>query len=434
MKPRVLIVGTIPYNKMSSSRAFEAYFSGWEKENLAQIFSNTKKPCKGHCEKLFQITDRQVLNCWLGKAKPGGVEYTYDSLEDEWTNNDLEVGSGTVNKLYGLGRKHTPTTHLLRGLLWRKKFWCSEKLNKWLDDFNPECVFLSFSDDYFILQIALYVARKYDIPIVSSVGDDYYFNTHFSLSPAYYMYKYSYRSLVRKVFRHKGSAIYISDKIRDKYNSDFGLDGETVYLTSEVKRREFAPVNLKQPTVTYFGNIGMGRNHSLNDIGYAFGKINPEYKLHVYSGSLDEKTYGVFASNPNVEFHGSIPYAEVQKRMAESDMTVVVEGFKEKDVRLSRYSLSTKAADSLASGACILAYGSSDCGVIEYLQSTKAAAVCTEKDDLVSVINAIINDPQRQKAYYDQQIVMTNEHHNLSSSTRTFLNVVKKSIDRSKKC
>ena len=53
MHPRVLIVGTVPYNTKSPSRAFDAYFHYWEKENLAQIFSNTKKPCKGHCETLF---------------------------------------------------------------------------------------------------------------------------------------------------------------------------------------------------------------------------------------------------------------------------------------------------------------------------------------------------------------------------------------------
>lgn len=84
---------------------------------------------------------------------------------------------------------------------------------------------------------------------------------------------------------HKGSAIYISDKIRDKYNGDMGLDGETIYLNSTVKRKLFAPVNTDNPSITYFGNIGMGRNHSLNDIGYALGRINPKYILEVYSGS-----------------------------------------------------------------------------------------------------------------------------------------------------
>ena len=32
MHPRVLIVGTVPYNKKSTSRAFEAYFHNWEKD------------------------------------------------------------------------------------------------------------------------------------------------------------------------------------------------------------------------------------------------------------------------------------------------------------------------------------------------------------------------------------------------------------------
>ena len=65
--PRLLIVGTIPYNTKDSSRAFEAYFHNWEKENIAQIFSDPKTPVKGHCGTLFQITDYRLLQRWKGK-------------------------------------------------------------------------------------------------------------------------------------------------------------------------------------------------------------------------------------------------------------------------------------------------------------------------------------------------------------------------------
>lgn len=92
MHPRVLIVGTVPYNTKSTSRAFDAYFHYWEKENIAQIFSNTKKPCKGHCETLFQITDHRVLQRWMGKKIDTGVIYHYDELDTEWKDNDLELG------------------------------------------------------------------------------------------------------------------------------------------------------------------------------------------------------------------------------------------------------------------------------------------------------------------------------------------------------
>lgn len=70
---RVLIVGTVPYNEMSTSRAFDSYFHFWEKENLAQIFSNAKAPAKGHCGTLYQITDARMLKRRFDKKTKTGV-------------------------------------------------------------------------------------------------------------------------------------------------------------------------------------------------------------------------------------------------------------------------------------------------------------------------------------------------------------------------
>ena len=433
MHPRLLIVGTVPYNTKSTSRAFDAYFHYWEKENIAQIFSNTKKPCKGHCDTLYQITDHRMMQRWLGKKIETGVIFHYDDLEDEWTDTDLELGSEVAEVAYKFGRKHTPFTHLLRGLLWCQRFWCTEKLNKWMDDFKPECVFLAFSDDYFIPQIALYVAKRYNVPIVSCIGDDYYFNSKKTLSPVYHLYKGIYRRLIDKVLSWPGSAMYISDKIRDKYNSEFGMDGETVYLASTIERKPFSVINMEHPVITYFGNIRMGRNNSLNDIGYALGKINTDYILEVYSNEGDEQYYGVFNENPNVKFMGSVSYAQVQKRMAESDITVIVEGLSEQDINLSRYSLSTKAADALASGASILTYGSLESGIIDYMQSTEASAVCTRKEDLETCIRALIENPEMQKKYYNQAIVMTERHHNRRASCTVSEGVISKAIEHMNK-
>ncbi len=430
MYPRVLIVGTVPYNVRSSSRAFEAYFHGWDRDCMAQIFSNPKKPCKGHCGTLFQITDHAMVHRWLKHDFDTGTIYRYEDLEEVWATSEYEVSSSAMKKAYSLGGKHTAFTHLLRGLLWRKKYWCTEKLNRWMDEFKPECVFLAFSDDYFINQIALYAAKRYEIPIVSCIGDDYFFNKHFSLNPVYQLYKETYKSLIRKVLSVPGSAIYISDKIRDKYNSEFGLDGETVYLTSTVERKPFRPVNTEHPLITYFGNIQMGRNYALRDIGDALGKINPAYQLEVYSNESDKSVYSVLQNHPNIVYGGGIPYTEVQAKMAASDITVIVEGFKDKDIELSRYSLSTKAADALASGAAILTYGSQECGIIEYMQSTNASAVCTDVKDLEKTIRSLMADTQRQKDYYEQQIIMTRQHHNLQISCETSLRVINRAISK----
>lgn len=433
MQYRVLIVGTVPYNEKSTSRAFDAYFHYMDRKNLAQIFSNTKAPCKGHCETLFQITDYRILKRWINKKEKTGRIFRYDDLPESWDTSDLELKDRHVEKAYKIGGKHTALTHLLRGLLWRKRFWCTKELNDWLDDFSPECVFLAFSDDYFIPEIACYVAEKYNISIVSCIGDDYYFNEHFSLNPIYSLYKKTYKKLIRKVFEHRGSAIYISDKIRDKYNSAFDLNGKTVYLTSTIKRKPFKIADTESPLITYFGNIRMGRNKSLCDIADALASINQSYKLTVYSNELDATYTKILELNEHIEYRGSIPYSQVKEQMRHSDMTVIVEGFEKKDIDKSRYSLSTKAADALASGVLILAYGDADCGIIEYMKQTGAAVVCDNKQELEGMIRDILADGILQKAYYDRQMVVTADHHSLKKSCETAESVIKNAVE-DKKC
>ena len=425
---RVIIVGTIPYNKNTSSRAFDAYFHNWEKKNLRQIFSNTKKPVKGHCESLYQITDQRMLKKWLHNIDEVGYVYHYDELPEDWINNDLEVGSKTTNFLYKMGSKDSPLKYILRGILWKNKFWNTEKLNQWLDEFNPECVFLAFSDDYFIPRIALYISKKYDIPIMSCIGDDYYFNDRKSVSPFYYIYRWTYKKLIDQVFERPGSAIYIGDKIKDKYNKEFNLSGETVYLTSDIERHPFKSINIENPKFIYCGNIRLGRNKSLAEIGDTLQEINKKYFIDVYSTENRTEYIDELKKSRGVRFHGAIPYSEVVKKTSESDVIVLVEGFEKQDVDITRYSLSTKAADAIASGGNIFVYGSYECGLIEYMYKTECSQVCVQKTELKSKLEELIFDKGLQEKLYLKAIDIDKRDHNKdlnrAQSERMFRNLV----------
>jgi len=434
MKPRVLIVGTVPYNKMSTSRALKSYFNNWEKENLAQIFSIAKKPTKGQCSKFFQITDQRMLKRWFNKKIKTGIAYEDSQLEEEWKDFKLETEGGFFKKLHTLGAAHTPFTHLMRKVLWKKKYWCTPEFLSFIDNFKPECVFLCFSDDFFINEIALFVANRFNIPIVSSIGDDYYFNYKFSIFPLYHIYKTKYRRIIRKVLTYSPNSIYIGNKIRDKYNSYFNIsNGQTVYLTSDIIRKQFRPINKEKPIISYFGNIRMGRNESLSQIALALGKINPNYRLHVYSNESDEKHLKILKTNPYVVFEGNIPYSEVLKRTNESDIVVIVEGFKKKHVDVTRYSLSTKAADSLGSGSNVFVYGSLECGLVEYMKGVNVSVVCYNQDELVDILTKFINDTDLQYSLYQNAIPVFNNHHTLEVSTSRFENVILTAINNWRK-
>ena len=427
MHPRVLIVGTVPYNKQSSSRAFESYFRNWEKENLAQVFSNPREPVHGHCNTFYQITDKRMLVRHLKRINTGVIFYDKD-LEDEWKPLPQKGHMNLVSKLYGLGSRKFPLNYLLRGLLWKKKYWCTQEFNQWLDEFKPECVFLAFSDDYFIPQIALYVAEKYDIPIVSCIGDDYYFNDRHSVSPWYHIYRKTYKKLIRSVFAHGGSAAYIGDKIRDKYNSEFNLSGETVYLTSELERHEFRIIDTDNPYISYCGNIRLGRAESLCEIASALGRINSNYKIHVFSNESEEQYCKKLKEHPNVVYGGSVPYSQVMEIMNRSDVLLVVEGFEKKDVDITRYSLSTKVADSLAVGGAILTLGSIECGAIEYMKQIDCGPVCTDSTQLDGKISRLFSDVEYQKSNYEKSSVVSKKNHTLENSNFIFEGIVERAI------
>ena len=423
MHHKVLIVGTVPYNEKSTSRAFDSYFHDWEAENVAQVFSNAKTPPKGHCGTLFQITDHRLLQRRFRRDILTGKEYRREELPDAWQDSALEVDNKTA-ALYRIGSHKHAWVYLARKWVWKRKYWCTKELNDWLDRFRPECIFLSFSDDFFIPEIALYIAQRYDIPIVSSIGDDYYFNLRFTLSPLYWLYKCSYRALIRKVLAHKGGAIYIGDKIKEQYNRHFGIDGKTVYLTSSIARRDFIPIDITAPQISYFGNIRLGRNRSLCDIADALAEIDPQYYIDVYSNENEISFFKMLQEHPNVKYHGSVPYAEVKKRTSESDILLVVEGFKKKDVDVTRYSLSTKVADSLASGAAVFAYGSSECGAIGYALSSGCIQTCIHKANLRDSLFSLITDLTLQEEHYRKAIEVVDKQFSLHRSIQVFESVI----------
>ena len=261
--------------------------------------------------------------------------------------------------------------------------------------------------------------------LLNLFGDDYYFHYHFSLNPLYHLYKLTYRALIRRVFRHGGSAIYIDDKIRDKYNAAFGLKGRTVHLASTVVRRPFRPIDTDAPKILYCGNLRLGRNRTLIAIADALGVIDPRYVLDVYSNESDPRVFSQLEDHPNVRFHGAVPYREVQRLTEECDLLILAEGFGKQDVDTVRYSLSTKTADALASGAAVFACGHREAGAMEYCEKTGFAAVCTDLSQVVPSLKELLENQQLQKQQYltGEQLLQT--RHRLEHSTAVFQETVK---------
>lgn len=430
MEPRVLIVMTTPYSTSDSSRTLDAYFHFWSKENVAQIFSRNWIPNKGHCGQLFQITDERLLRRWVNSKTQVEKIYNHEDLENQSGNTVIQSKS-LIKIGYKFGATHSSVIELLRRGLWKKNKWCTDELNAWLDDYKPEVIVWNFSNHLFMQPIVIYIADRYNIPIVAIIGDDYYFSKKKSLNPFTILFNKIFKKYTDEILlNHNSSAVYCSDKIKNLYNNYFGLDGKTIYFTSSIKRREFRKININNPKIIYLGSIRLGRNNSLISIANTLNEINKNYILEVYSNETDEHYFNKLQENKNIYYGGSIPYSEVVKKIQNCDIYIIAEGFEKENIELTKYSLSTKAADGLASGAAILTYGPSDSGVVSYMISTNAAVVCTEFTDLKTKIVNMLEDDALQKDMYLNAIKVTNSNHTLEKSTSTFNDVIKQLIQK----
>ena len=118
----------------------------------------------------------------------------------------------------------------------------------------------------------------------------------------------------------------------------------------------------------------------------------------------------------------------LEETMAECDIFVIAEGFRDEDINLTKYSLSTKASDGLASGAAVLTYGPDDAGVVGYMKETGASMVCTDPKSLKESLSELIYNEELQENFYQKAVEITQAHHTIESSTATFEKVVERAI------
>lgn len=81
------------------------------------------------------------------------------------------------------------------------------------------------------------------------------------------------------------------------------------------------------------------------------------------------------------------------------NMKSVTEAFDNKSICRTKYSLSTKIAESLRSGACILAYGPSEIAAIDYLRRYRAAYILEKAEELPNAIRHLCEEANEYSHY-----------------------------------
>lgn len=386
---RILVVSHNVFSETGNmGKTLVSYFKDFGKENLAQFYIHSEIPTSDVCSNYYRITDKEMIKSAFG-VKTGTILKEADIKKNRTTSR---TDSGREAQLYQKARKRTPLIYLMRNLWWKLGHWNNKKFRNWLDDFSPECVFLVSGDYSFMYDIALKIAQKRNIPLYVSCMDDYYFNNKNKNKFLGKIQHKLFMCSVKRTLEYSSAIFCICDSMSKDYSKCFNKKCVTLHTAASFQGRLVAE---KKRKIAYIGNLGYNRHLQLVDIGRAIKRLDADVNcLDVYSSESREEILKYLILDNGIVFHGGVSAEEVKKIIAECLAVVHTESFDENIKRSVKYSVSTKIADSLMSGTCIFAYGSSEIASVKYLLDNSAAVCVTSKQQIEDGLKKVLFDSE----------------------------------------
>ena len=408
-EPRVLVVS---HNVFSASgnmgKTMMHMLAGISPDNLAQLYFHQEIPTRSCCLRYFRITDSNVLHALFTRR----AEYrVFEAADIDESASQSRTDTGSLAKIYQFSRRRTPLIYFLRDLMWRLGKWNTPALLEWVQSFSPDVIFFAAGDYAFPYRIALRLSALLHIPIVMWCADDFY------IEPLRYgplLRRMQCRRLVKlaeKIVRRSGTVVTISDMMQRDYARLFQTPAETVRISG--KPNPYALPEESRSGIVYAGNLGINRITPLVSLGRALKEaaIAGFETIHVYSGERNPAILQQLKEENGLTYCGRIPAQEVERVLGASKFIIFTEAFDRSSICRTKFSLSTKIAESLRSGACILAYGPDEIASIDYLKQHHSACILREAGELPGTVQRLCAAPEEYRAYTQSARSLAEQFH-----------------------
>ncbi len=419
---KVLLISHNVFCKNSNmGKTLSAYFADFGIENIAQFYVHSEVPNDDSvCTNYYRVTDGEVLRSIL-KRKSGKVFHKEDI---DTTLNNTRTDTGATANIYQKSRKRTPFIYFARNLIWSVGKWNTKKLKEWVDKFSPEAVFLASGDYAFIYKIALKIAKRKNIPLYVSCMDDFYFHNRNENSLSGKVVYSCFMRQVRKTMKYASGIFAICDKMSEDYSKLFGVPCYTLHTGSEIEK----PFESERKNkISYIGNLSYKRFEQIIDLGRALLKVEvknkPEF-IDLYTTEKRPEILKDLTKENGINFCGAIGPEEVKKVISESMLLVHTESFDEDTKKRVAYSVSTKIADSVSSGSCLLAYGPKGIASIDYLAKNNAAFCINSKEELVQKLEEIISNEALRQDIVKNQLELAKKNHRTNKNCELIKRVI----------
>lgn len=413
---KVLLLSHNPITTYQSmGKTFLSLFSQFSKEELCQLYIYPSLPDVDICSSYFRITDRNVLTSYwhLGKVDSKEISSSQvDKTKHDFYENEKEESFIRVKK--------TPLKTLCRDLMWKYAHWYNAALKKWLTKEAPTCIFLAPGEAKFIYDMATRISNDYHLPIITYVCDEFYFVN--KVEGAIDRYRlHLLQKKMRSLMKKTSCIVAISDEIKQQYSSKFGVPTETIMTGANIPLAEKEKAAATFSGITYLGNLAYDRLSSLLEIGTVLDEINAEknrnIKLYLYTRSLNDDSQRRIEKIKSIEYKGYVSGEAFTQVFLNADALLHIESFQDLYVERVKNSISTKIADSLASGIPMIAYAPEHIASMRYLASEGSAMIITCKESLKEKIEAFIDNESLRAEISKKGLASAKENHVATSNS-----------------
>lgn len=395
---RVLIISHTVISKTGNmGKTILSYFQSFHQEETAQLYIQAEVPTDTSvCSRYYRFTDKDALKS-IFIPNIQGNSFSQENIDV--TRAYSRVDKGLESSAHSIGSKRTAGIYIARDAMWKISRWFSPSLKAWLEEYKPDVIFFASGDYSFAYEIALKISNFLDVPLVVLCVDDFYI---FNKNMGSLLGRIQHRAYMKTVFKtmERASSIFsICDSMSAEYQKMFEKPCHTLHTAAENKNLK---LNKAATAISYIGNLTCGRHTSLIELGAALSKINAQLHIDVYSGETDKAIISALTDAAGIVFHGRIPSNDVLAVMENSRFAIHTESFDSYDMERVKFSVSTKIAESLMYGPCLIAYGPKGIASIDYLEENKAAYVISDRNNLEAELGTILKDASE----YDK--VLTN--------------------------
>lgn len=421
---RVLVISHNVFSETNNmGKTLLSYFKDFSPEEVAEFYIQDKLPQNATvANRYFRVTDKDALKSVFGKRV--GTSFCITQSSPEITPNS----QGLSESIRQFGRKRSASAFFMRNTVWSLSHWKTKRLRNWISEFNPDVLFFMSGDYTFMYKIALTIQRWTQKPLVVCCVDDYYLHNRNEKSFFGRILHRSFMRTVKQVMEKSYSILTISDSMGKDYHQLFNKPCYTLH-TSAVKNA--SECNNTGRQVAYFGNLGFRRFEQLVAIGKAIKNIGIDgiNCIDVYSSEKNLNNLVGLSEQNGVRFHGEISASEVSVKMKECMAVIHTESFDPEIQKIIKYSVSTKIADSLMNGPCIIAYGPENVASFDYLISNDAAYPILKACDLNKGLQEILTDSNRRKKIVSNARKLAEANHNGEVNSQRFRKWLQMAID-----